>query len=121
MNQCLRDACRSSNISRCEKFIDCGRGNESNGYETFKDESTWEQWKNNINATACFWDGSFPYGIYKQAVNLTTRESATTRYVYSLFWGFQVSLRINIVCIFPLNRRQFFKYAMLKYIWRCSC
>ncbi|XP_022886875.1 probable cyclic nucleotide-gated ion channel 20, chloroplastic [Olea europaea var. sylvestris] len=89
VNQCLRDACRSSNISRCEKFIDCGRGNESNGYETFKDESTWEQWKNNINATACFWDGSFPYGIYKQAVNLTTRESATTRYVYSLFWGFQ--------------------------------
>ncbi|CAI9767400.1 unnamed protein product [Fraxinus pennsylvanica] len=85
VNQCLRDACRSSNIPGCREFIDCGRGHELNDYNN----STREQWKSNINATACFWEDSFPYGIYTHAVNLTTKQSATTRYVYSLFWGFQ--------------------------------
>ncbi|KAL2555265.1 putative cyclic nucleotide-gated ion channel 20 [Forsythia ovata] len=86
VNQCLRDACQSSKISRCMEFIDCGHGND---YKDFEDDSTWKQWKSNINATACFWKDSFPYGIYIQAVNLTTRQKPTTRYVYSLFWGFQ--------------------------------
>ncbi|PIN05895.1 hypothetical protein CDL12_21560 [Handroanthus impetiginosus] len=72
------------------EFIDCGHGND---YRKFtrnqRWESLWESWKNNENATACFGDGDFDFGIYKTAVNLTTQKSVVTRYIYSLFWGFQ--------------------------------
>ncbi|XP_060204257.1 probable cyclic nucleotide-gated ion channel 20, chloroplastic isoform X3 [Lycium barbarum] len=86
VNQCLRDACRGSNIARCMDFIDCGHGND---YRKFRSDTTWDQWKNNSEAVACFTNGVFDYGIYKQAVNLTTEKSVVIRYVYSLFWGFQ--------------------------------
>lgn len=49
-------------------------------------------WKNNENASACFGKEGFDFGIYETAVNLTTHRSFVKRYVYSLFWGFQVSL-----------------------------
>nr|XP_016450533.1 PREDICTED: probable cyclic nucleotide-gated ion channel 20, chloroplastic isoform X3 [Nicotiana tabacum] len=88
VNQCLRDACRSSNIARCTEFIDCGHGTD---YRKFRSDTTWGQWKNNSDAAACFTNGGFDYGIYEQAVNLTAEGSVVTRYVYSLFWGFQVS------------------------------
>ncbi|XP_075482396.1 LOW QUALITY PROTEIN: putative cyclic nucleotide-gated ion channel 20, chloroplastic [Primulina tabacum] len=86
VNQCLRDACRSTNMTRCMEFIDCGHGND---YGDFRSDSTWELWKSNANSTACFGQGSFDYGIYQNAVDLTTEQSVITRYVYSSFWGFQ--------------------------------
>lgn len=86
VNQCLRDACHESKIARCVEFIDCGYGND---YRNFRRDPTWDQWKNNSDAVACFTNGGFDYGIYEQAVNLTTEGSVVTRYVYSLFWGFQ--------------------------------
>ncbi|XP_007010887.2 PREDICTED: probable cyclic nucleotide-gated ion channel 20, chloroplastic isoform X3 [Theobroma cacao] len=82
VNQCLRNACHDSNILNCEEFIDCGYGHTSNRTEL-------PSWKNNANASACFSEDGFPYGIYIQTVNLTTERSIITRYVYSLFWGFQ--------------------------------
>ncbi|KAK4362672.1 hypothetical protein RND71_017913 [Anisodus tanguticus] len=85
VNQCLRDACRGSNIASCMEFIDCGHGND---YRKFRWDTTWDLWKNNISV-ACFTNDGFDYGIYEQAVNLTTERSIVTRYVYSLFWGFQ--------------------------------
>ncbi|WOG96814.1 hypothetical protein DCAR_0416151 [Daucus carota subsp. sativus] len=83
VNQCLRDACVED---WCIRFIDCGRGNEN---ETFSNDPKWTDWTTNATAGACFYDESFTYGIYKQAVNLTTQPDLKTRYIYSLFWGFQ--------------------------------
>lgn len=85
VNQCLRDACDGGS---CIKFIDCGRGNED---ERFKGDQDWNGWTNSTNASACFGEDGFSYGIYKQTVNLTIKSDLTTRYIYSLFWGFQVS------------------------------
>ncbi|CAN6245922.1 unnamed protein product [Urochloa humidicola] len=84
VNQCLRDACSASTIPYCDTFIDCGRGAGSSLYR--------QQWFNDSGAAACFStgnDGTFQYGIYGQAVLLTTEDSAVKRYIYSLFWGFQ--------------------------------
>ncbi|KAK4479263.1 hypothetical protein RD792_014774 [Penstemon davidsonii] len=86
VNQCLRNACRDSNITRCPNYIDCGHGND---YEGFQHDPTWDLWKRNENATACFGQGGFDFGIYQTAVNLTTHQNVLTRYIYSLFWGFQ--------------------------------
>ncbi|KAK6128212.1 hypothetical protein DH2020_038046 [Rehmannia glutinosa] len=86
VNQCFRDACRDSKIKKCMEFLDCGHGD---GHERFRLDPTWELWKNNVNATACFGKDGFDFGIYQNAVNLTTHTSIVTRYVYSLFWGFQ--------------------------------
>uniref|UniRef100_A0A2P2JKE0 Cyclic nucleotide-gated ion channel n=1 Tax=Rhizophora mucronata TaxID=61149 RepID=A0A2P2JKE0_RHIMU len=83
INQCLRDACNKSAIKDCMSFIDCGHGVG----ETDSDQLR-NIWKNNTNAQACF-TSDFPYGIYVQAVNLTSMHGIT-RYEYSLFWGFQV-------------------------------
>lgn len=96
VNQCLQNACHGSNIEGCEKFIDCGHGDDLNEFKTLP---TWEQWKNNSDAGACFGVDSFNYGIYQYAVSLTTQK-LRTRYVYSLFWGFQVNLQtLLIICI----------------------
>lgn len=116
MNQCLRDACRESKMARCVEFIDCGYGND---YRNFWRDPTWDQWKNNSDAVACFTNGGFDYGIYEQAVNLTTEGSVVTRYVYSLFWGFQVSLPSLhdcgcMICIFLIS-------AELKYEICITC
>ncbi|KAG2661908.1 probable cyclic nucleotide-gated ion channel 20, chloroplastic [Panicum virgatum] len=84
VNQCLRDACSASAILSCDTFIDCGRGIGSGLYR--------QQWFNYSGAAACFNtgnDATFQYGIYEQAVLLTTENSAVKRYIYSLFWGFQ--------------------------------
>ncbi|XP_077236250.1 putative cyclic nucleotide-gated ion channel 20, chloroplastic [Tasmannia lanceolata] len=87
LNQCLRDACRDSGIPQCKKFIDCGRGNNIEGFSSNPD---WQNWLNNTNAIACFntTDGPFSYGIYYLAVNISTEHSIVSRYIYSLFWGF---------------------------------
>ncbi|KAH1234032.1 putative cyclic nucleotide-gated ion channel 20, chloroplastic [Glycine max] len=86
VNQCLRDACHSSNIPGCMKFIDCGRGHGKNQPSLRSD-----QWINNTDAVACL-DPSpdgFSYGIYENAVPLTIETNIVNKYVYSLFWGFQ--------------------------------
>ncbi|KAL6911566.1 hypothetical protein ACP4OV_000371 [Aristida adscensionis] len=85
VNQCLRNACAPS-FSSCDIFIDCGRGI---GQQT---EQIRREWVNDAASTACFDTGdnaNFTYGIYQQAVLLTTEPSAVKRYIYSLFWGFQ--------------------------------
>ncbi|KAG6673151.1 hypothetical protein I3842_16G097500 [Carya illinoinensis] len=86
VNQCLREACHHSGIDSCTRFIDCGHGSD---IEKFHSKQSWNTWKNNKNASACFTKDGFSYGIYEQAVNLTTKRSIITRYTYSLFWGFQ--------------------------------
>ncbi|XP_038725552.1 probable cyclic nucleotide-gated ion channel 20, chloroplastic [Tripterygium wilfordii] len=89
INECLGDACRASVMHPyCMKFIDCGHGNS---LTEFQNDRRWSSWINNENATACFTVSSngFDYGIYKQAVGLTTKDNFFTRYLYSLFWGFQ--------------------------------
>ncbi|KAL6583687.1 putative cyclic nucleotide-gated ion channel 20, chloroplastic [Orobanche minor] len=86
VNQCLRNACHNSNITRCMEFIDCGHGDD---FSDFHNDPTWAHWQNNNNASACFQKNGFAYGIYENAVELTTRYDLVTRYVYSLFWGFQ--------------------------------
>ncbi|MBA0714195.1 hypothetical protein Golax_013183 [Gossypium laxum] len=84
VNQCLRNACGNSNIGNCKEFIDCGSGHSPNRNEL-------QIWTNNSNVSACFTEDGFSYGIYVPTVNLTTEPSIVTRYVYSLFWGFQLS------------------------------
>lgn len=87
VNQCLHEACSGSNVKYCNMFIDCGRGNNINLFNS-KGES-WQDWRNNGNASACFTTtGSFQYGVYQQAVLLTAERSIIRRYLYSLFWGF---------------------------------
>jgi hypothetical protein len=93
VNQCLRDACSASTIPNCYTFIDCRHGSYSGINRG--------QWFNNPNTTACFNtgnDSTFQYGIYEQAVLLTTEQSAVKRYIYSLFWGFQVCA--SVLCSF---------------------
>ncbi|XP_058779441.1 probable cyclic nucleotide-gated ion channel 20, chloroplastic [Vicia villosa] len=85
VNQCLRNACKKTYFDECSKFIDCGHGN----IEQHLIETNWTQWKKNDNASACFTENGFEYGIYLKAVNLTTKDNVITRYVYSSFWGFQ--------------------------------
>uniref|UniRef100_A0A453PNV3 Ion transport domain-containing protein n=1 Tax=Aegilops tauschii subsp. strangulata TaxID=200361 RepID=A0A453PNV3_AEGTS len=88
VNQCLQNACSVSNISSCKVFRDCGLNFDIGG----QNEQISQQWVNEPASTACFDTGNdtnFQYGIYQQAVLLATKHSAVTRYVYSLFWGFQ--------------------------------
>ncbi|VAI49841.1 unnamed protein product [Triticum turgidum subsp. durum] len=88
VNQCLQNACSASNISSCKVFRDCGLNFDIGG----QNEQISQQWFNEPASTACFDTGNdtnFQYGIYQQAVLLATKHSAVTRYVYSLFWGFQ--------------------------------
>ncbi|KAJ8771897.1 hypothetical protein K2173_027074 [Erythroxylum novogranatense] len=86
VNQCLRDACDNSTVGHiCKNFIDCGHG-----FNVTADDSNAQRkaWRQNATASACFTTNSFSYGIYNQAVGLTS-EPFLTRYIYSLFWGFQ--------------------------------
>ncbi|KAJ1379564.1 RmlC-like jelly roll fold [Sesbania bispinosa] len=69
VNQCLRDACHSSNFESCMRFIDCGNGNAR---DSFLVDPMWSIWINDANGSACFQKDGFPYGIYSEAVGLTT-------------------------------------------------
>ncbi|RZB62114.1 putative cyclic nucleotide-gated ion channel 20, chloroplastic isoform C [Glycine soja] len=84
VNQCLRNACRDSNITGCSAFIDCGYGPDDVSGRA-------EVWNNNVNATACLNSSSdaFKYGIYVNAVPLTIETRVVHKYVFALFWGFQ--------------------------------
>lgn len=87
VNQCLRDACKKLKDISCKQYIDCGHGQ----IDEYMSKSDWKNWTSNSKAVECFHkDGPFPYGIYEQAVLLSTKHSIVTRYIYSLFWGFQV-------------------------------
>lgn len=89
VNQCLRNACHNSTIPGCMKFIDCGRG---------RPNFTSNPWINNTDAVACMDSSGFTYGIYQSAVPLTIETNVINKYVYSLFWGFQVcSLSLSLV------------------------
>ena len=91
VNQCLRDACHKYGFPVCMELIDCGHGH---GKEMGQNHS----WTKNLDAISCFQEGGeFPYGIYHKAVNLTTKPNVITRYVYSLFWGFQVCLAFIVI------------------------
>ncbi|KAJ4897872.1 hypothetical protein Rs2_24666 [Raphanus sativus] len=81
VNECLRDACiRFESNSTCKKLIDCSTDVSKNAALN---------WKDNANASACFREDGFHYGIYWKAVNLTHDSNLPKRYIYSLFWGFQ--------------------------------
>ncbi|XP_027359099.1 probable cyclic nucleotide-gated ion channel 20, chloroplastic [Abrus precatorius] len=87
VNQCLRDACRNSPIARCMTLIDCGHGHTGNN----ESDKALALWSKNADAIACLnpSPGGFHYGIYANAVPLTTETNVVNKYVYSLFWGFQ--------------------------------
>lgn len=102
VNQCLQNACAASNIPSCKIFRDCGRDIDFGG----QNGQIRQQWYNDSASTACFNtgdDATFQYGIYQQAVLLATKRSAVTRYIYSLFWGFQVFYIIAHVLLFHLG------------------
>ncbi|KAK9996715.1 hypothetical protein SO802_021401 [Lithocarpus litseifolius] len=88
VNQCLRVACENSGLASCTSFIDCGFGKNSKHFSN-DPNSTWNSWKDNVNASACLTEDGFSYGIYRTAVYLTMEHSIITRYMFSLFWGFQ--------------------------------
>ncbi|KAM4114378.1 hypothetical protein ACJW30_04G064300 [Castanea mollissima] len=88
VNQCLRVACGNSGLASCTSFIDCGVGKNSKHFSN-DTNSTWNSWKDNVNASACLTKDGFSYGIYETAVYLTMEPSIITRYIFSLFWGFQ--------------------------------
>eukprot|EP00268_Persea_americana_P019348 TRINITY_DN19916_c0_g1_i1.p1 TRINITY_DN19916_c0_g1~~TRINITY_DN19916_c0_g1_i1.p1 ORF type:complete len:782 (+),score=97.16 TRINITY_DN19916_c0_g1_i1:523-2868(+) len=86
VNQCLRDACKKLKDISCKQYIDCGHGQ----IDEYMSKSDWKNWTSNSKAVECFHkDGPFQYGIYEQAVLISTKHSIVTRYIYSLFWGFQ--------------------------------
>ncbi|KAF2614902.1 hypothetical protein F2Q70_00010102 [Brassica cretica] len=76
----------------CKKLIDCGLQKEKlidcGGRNTTFTQAV-SNWKDNVNATACFQEKGFDYGIYWKAVNLTQSSNLPKKYIYSLFWGFQ--------------------------------
>ncbi|XP_074338802.1 putative cyclic nucleotide-gated ion channel 20, chloroplastic [Apium graveolens] len=84
LNHCLRNVCSQF---WCFKYLYCGQENGNGRYKD--DPASRKKWKDNTNATACFGPGNFNYGIYVQAVSLTTGSNLPMRYIYSLFWGFQ--------------------------------
>ncbi|KAL2334320.1 hypothetical protein Fmac_015533 [Flemingia macrophylla] len=93
VNQCLRDACGSSHIERCMRVIDCGHGHTRNN----QSDQISALWSNNSNAIACL-DPSlraFNYGIYVTSVPLTIQTSVVNKYIYSLFWGFQIFFNVT--------------------------
>ncbi|XP_042393069.1 probable cyclic nucleotide-gated ion channel 20, chloroplastic isoform X2 [Zingiber officinale] len=85
VNQCLQEACTSQFLN-CKTLIDCGRGDV--------DEGQRQMWVNDSNSSSCFdiVDGTFRYGIYQQVVLLSTQPNVVQRYIYALFWGFQVRI-----------------------------
>ncbi|XP_019431384.1 PREDICTED: probable cyclic nucleotide-gated ion channel 20, chloroplastic [Lupinus angustifolius] len=88
VNQCLRNACHKADIPECLKYIDCGHGHSQNN----PFDVTLVLWHNNTDAMNCLKppsDGGFEYGIYANAVPLTMETKVISKYVYSLFWGFQ--------------------------------
>ncbi|KAL9680019.1 hypothetical protein QQ045_017891 [Rhodiola kirilowii] len=89
VGNCLRDACYNSHMSfSCLGVIDCA---PSKYDDVNMPGVVLDHWRNNTEAIACFSGEGFRYGIFLQAVNLTTEHnSVVTRYFYSLFWGFQV-------------------------------
>ena len=88
VNKCFEDACHGGNTtSNCTKFISCYHGYE----KRFTPMPDWNDWKNNENASVCFMKDSFDFGIFEAAVNLTTHRDIFDRYLYSLFWGFQLT------------------------------
>ncbi|XP_058108460.1 probable cyclic nucleotide-gated ion channel 20, chloroplastic isoform X3 [Magnolia sinica] len=85
VNQCLRDVCSKDKVEGCNGFINCRHWKNIKQFNS-------TLWKTNENASNCFDTtdrGRFSYGIYKQVVLISTKRSIVTRYVYSLFWGFQ--------------------------------
>lgn len=99
VNQCLRVACHEEKFSNCMELIDCGHADRDTSRQfllnniTNQNNQTWLQSTGAIN---CFNESNpnFDFGIYDKAVNLVAEPSVITRYVYSLFWGFQVCLSL---------------------------
>lgn len=96
VSRCLRDACHHAAL--CE-FTDCGNGDRA---DSFHHNKTWELWINNTDIINCFSAENIHSGIFLKAINLTTEHSLAKRYIYSLFWGLQVSLYLvcNMAVVF---------------------
>ncbi|XP_058108469.1 probable cyclic nucleotide-gated ion channel 20, chloroplastic isoform X3 [Magnolia sinica] len=91
VSQCLRDVCSNGKIKDCKIFIDCGRDGENIQDFSLSHADAWMLWRTNENVNDCFVtdSGHFSYGIYQLVVLISTEQSIVTRYMYSLFWGFQ--------------------------------
>ncbi|KAJ6418694.1 hypothetical protein OIU84_001963 [Salix udensis] len=101
VNQCLLEACHYTGFQeQCLKFLECGHGNAN---EEYGSEPNWLNWTHNSNASKCFQMGGpptgFDYGIYAKTVNLTSK-NFINRYIYSLFWGFQVCEKFDLPSFF---------------------
>ncbi|XP_058108465.1 probable cyclic nucleotide-gated ion channel 20, chloroplastic isoform X3 [Magnolia sinica] len=88
--RCLRDACSIDDIEGCKRFLDCRHGENIRDFNS-SHAYAWMLWQNSTTTNDCFDTdhGSFSYGIYEQVVVVSTEKSIVTRYMYSLFWGFQ--------------------------------
>ena len=88
----------------CKELIDCGLHLKEKLIDCERRNTTVTQavlnW--NVTAAACFQENGFRYGIYWKAVNLTHDTNLPEKYIYSLFWGFQVIQvykTVQLVCI----------------------
>ncbi|KAF3339397.1 putative cyclic nucleotide-gated ion channel 20 [Carex littledalei] len=87
VSQCLHDTCASFNKTLCSLLIVCVPGGDIDNFsQQFR-----QHWRDYDKSSNCLDSTSdqFSYGIYQPAVPLTTKNSVITRYIYSLFWGFQ--------------------------------
>jgi len=85
VNQCLQDACHLAKLPGCMDLV----------YRRSKESNISATWINNdAGANACLnsTSGPFSYGIYANAIPLTLETNMTNKYVYALFWGFQVCI-----------------------------
>ncbi|XP_077245762.1 putative cyclic nucleotide-gated ion channel 20, chloroplastic isoform X2 [Tasmannia lanceolata] len=83
LKQCLLDSCRSSTFRWCKEIIICGRRNNEN-FISNPDYLLW-------NDSGCFdtANGPFDYGIYNQAIAISTKQNIVSIYISSFCWGFQ--------------------------------
>jgi hypothetical protein len=87
VNSCLQQFCAQENSAGlangtifCKNdYLDCG-GGESNVRIVFANDTNFAAWKN------------ISFGIYTFAVPVILEVHTIDKYVYSVFWGFQVSL-----------------------------
>ncbi|XP_058762219.1 probable cyclic nucleotide-gated ion channel 20, chloroplastic [Vicia villosa] len=81
VDQCFLEACHLAGLPVCKALIDCN--------SDFPGMSP--AWRADLGAENCLnvTSGDFSYGIYANALPLTVQASVTSKYIYSLFWGFQ--------------------------------
>ncbi|RHN52456.1 hypothetical protein MtrunA17_Chr6g0480761 [Medicago truncatula] len=92
VHRCLQDACHHSNLHGCMELINCDSKTRMNISAIV--------WRIDKGAETCMnaTSGAFSYGIYANAIPLTKETRWIKKYVYSLFWGFQVCI-LFVYCL----------------------